>query len=104
VEAPKKRSGEGIRLISEDRVHGSNVLGLEDSGAELGFEDGSFENLVLHYKRALIRLNAGASSRKVLSKRDREHMRHLGAIVLTYSGGRRYVLSDKAKQILGILE
>ena len=49
----------------------------------MGLEDESFENMVLHHRRALIRINAGTSSRKVLSKQDREHMRKLGIILLT---------------------
>jgi hypothetical protein len=68
----------------------------------LGFEDESFENMVLHHRRALIRINAGTSSRKVLSKLDREHMRKLGVILLISSQGRRYVLSLRAKRVLGI--
>jgi hypothetical protein len=68
----------------------------------LGFEDESFENMVLHHRRALIRINAGTSSRKVLSKRERECMRKLGILLLTSSQGRRYVLSLGAKRVLGI--
>ena len=84
--------------------HFVSPAGLTHDGIDVGFEDSSFENMVIHYRRALIRLNAGIASGKLLSKRDREHMRKLGIIVLTASKGRRYVITDRAKQILGILE
>ena len=67
-----------------------------------GLENESFENMVLHHRRALMRINAGASSCKVLSKRDREHMRKLGILHLTFYQGRRYVLTLRAKRVLGI--
>jgi len=68
----------------------------------LRFEDENFENMVLLHRRALIRINAGTSSMKVLSKRERECMRKLGILLLTSSQGRRYVLSLGAKRVLGI--
>lgn len=91
-------------MARHDRGFLNPTPSLEASGGQEEFEDDSFDNMVFHYRRALIRLNAGVASRKLFSKRDREHMRKLGIIVLTVSKGRRYALTDKTKRVLGILE
>jgi len=75
---------------------------LDAAEDRLGLEDENFENMVLLHRRALVRINAGTSSMKVLSKRERECMRKLGILLLTSSQGRRYVLSLGAKRVLGI--
>jgi hypothetical protein len=70
----------------------------------IGLEDESFVNMVLHHKRALIRINAGAKAVSVLTKRERECMRKSGILYLTLFRGRRYVLTHKTKMILGLLK
>lgn len=83
-------------------MRSSNLSKLEIPHDLSKLEDESFENLVLHHKRALIRINSGTASGKVLSRRDREHLSKLGIITFAKSHGKRYTLTPKAKKILGI--
>jgi hypothetical protein len=67
-------------------------------------EDESFVNMVMLYKGALMRINAGAKAMSVLSKRERECMRKNGILHLTMFQGRKYVLTQRAKMILALLK
>jgi hypothetical protein len=66
-------------------------------------EDESFVNMVMRYKGALKRINAGDKAMSVLSKRERECLRKNGILLLTENQGRRYVLTRRAKLILALL-
>lgn len=65
-------------------------------------ENVSFNNMVLHHKHTLLKINAGAKTSKILSKRDREHMRKLGILTLDTTKGKRYILSETTKRVLEI--
>jgi hypothetical protein len=67
---------------------------------EMSFEYESFKHIVLLNRRELSQINAGASISRILSKRDREHMFRLGILTLDTSMGKKYILSDAAKQVL----
>ena len=66
----------------------------------MSFEYESFKNIVLLNRQELCRINSGASTSMILCKRDREHMWRLGILLLDTSKGKKYVLSDAAKQVL----
>jgi hypothetical protein len=70
----------------------------------MGPEDESFVNMVLLYKGALRKINAGAKAMSVLSKRERECMRKNGILQLMEYQGRRYVLTQRAKLVLAMLK
>ena len=63
-------------------------------------ENDSFKNMVLYYSNALMRVNEGVPTSEILSKRDREHMKKIGILILTMDKGKRYLLSDRARSLL----
>jgi len=68
----------------------------------MSYEEMSFENLVLFYRDELIELKKGTKAVNVLSKYDVKKLRRKKILYLTgdSKGGRRIVLTEKAKKIL----
>jgi predicted Ser/Thr protein kinase len=66
------------------------------------YEEVSFENLVLFYRDELIKVRKGVKAMEVLSKYDIKKLRRKKILYLTgdSQGGRRVVLTEKARKIL----
>ena len=77
------------------------ISDLLTSGDEI-LEYQSFENMVRHHRRNLIRISAGVSATKLFTKSTREHLRKLGILALSLSEGKKYVLTNRAKLILEV--